>query len=309
VIKQKGGIEMEKEEEELFVPRYVPVIFPPCTDIYFISKNIDSNSFRDDVREKLLDIMGRNLISMYDTCGFNPLLLIIDAESPSKLDSLINSAREQEIDIHPTFISFTASPESIIKRFGMVVDQAVGREGDISDKIKENPAVLDLLEYIITAKLKQLDSEYSEEKRDALIEKEIRDVKNKDAKILIKESNIKEPLEKVKDAQKYLDAEFIRYIHIEIPPVLGIIFLRFPIKTSSDKIESVIDGFNEDPNVIDIYEIIGEYDYIIKVHQESISDLHSFCEKLYDKNIQTIMKCVLRTWKDMSCVMKIWVIS
>ena len=291
-------MEMEKEEEELFVPRYVPVIFPPCTDIYFISKNIDSKSFRDDVREKLLGIMGRNLISMYDTCGFNPLLLIIDTKSPSKLDSLINSAREQEIDIHPTFISFTASPESIIKRFGMVVNQAVGREGDISDKIKGNPAVLDLLEYIITAKLEQLDSENSEEKRDALIEKEIRDVKNKDAEILIKESNINEPLEKVKDAQKYLDAEFIRYIHIEIPPVLGIIFLRFSIETSSDKIESVIDGFKEDPNVIDIYKIIGEYDYIIKVHQESISKLHSFCEKLYDVKIQTIMKCVLRMWKE-----------
>ena len=284
---------------------YVPVIFPPCTDIYFISKNIDSKSFEDEVRKKIIEIVGRNLISMYDTCGFNPLLLLIDAESPSKLDSLINSARERGIDIHPTFISFTASPKSIIKRFGMVVDQDNEKKEDLLDKIKENQVILDLLE-LITDKLQKIPAtEYSNEK-EGLIKEEIENVKNKDAKALIGEINkfrigdVKESLEeeKVKAAQEYLDEKFIKYIPIDIPSVLGIIFLRFPIKTSRDDINSVIGGFKEDPRVIDIYEIIGEYDYIIKVHQESISKLHSFCEKLYDKKIQTIMKCVLRMWKE-----------
>ena len=299
---------MDKEEEELFVPRHVPVIFPPCTDIYFISKNIDSKSFEDDIRKKIIEIVGHNLISMYDTCGFNPLLLIISGETPSKLNSLINSAREEGIDIHPTYMAFTASPKSIVKRFGMVVDQDNKKKEDFLDKIKENPVVLDLLELLITDKLQKIPDSESSEEKEGLIKEEIGNVKNKDVKALIgeinkfKRSNLKESLElgeeKVKDAQEYLDEKFIKYVLIDRPQVLAIIFLRFPTTLSRSWINSVIENFKENSNVVDIYETIGEYDYVIKVRQESISELHSFCEKLYEKKIQTIMKCVLRTWKE-----------
>jgi predicted amidohydrolase len=335
---------------------YVPVIFPPCTDIYFISKNIDSMSFYNPVREDLIKIIGRNLISMYDTCGFNPLLLIVTAESPSTLDSFIDSARESGINIHPTYMAFTASPKSIIKRFGMVVDQADGKEWDILDKIRKNPVILDLLEYITADKLKPFDSEHSEEERDASIKKEIEDVKKKITKELIKEIKTfgmdismfkkeEELLEKVEDAQKYLNEKFIKYIPLVNPPnVPAMIFLRFPIKlqylfswdnvpgNANEKLirflrDDLDIGWEENAKIVKsddgktlrifkdkksaeikldevnekaILKISDGRTRVLKVKKENgeLNIYYLFCEKLYDKNIQTIMKCVLRTWKE-----------
>lgn len=187
---------------------------PSFKNFYFFSINPKSNSFDDNTRKQLLSI--DNINSIYDTCGYSPLFLIIKAMSLNDLEGVIKFAHQRNIDILPDSISFTVGQNSVLK-------------------------------------------------------------------------------------QQYGSFESLRHQYefkSKLTAILNIVFFRFPPEKRAN-IEETIKQLKEDNRVIDFYNIIGEYEFLIKLQVKSISELYSFLDKqFHKKGIQTLTKTIFRIWKD-----------
>lgn len=99
--------------------RWTPVFFPyyPERNLYFITMTISGTKgcFNPDERLTLKSAFRSNdfyISSIYDTCGYNPLLLLIEAQSPDCIKDTFT------YNVHPRYISI-ATPNNIVKRFGI----------------------------------------------------------------------------------------------------------------------------------------------------------------------------------------------
>ena len=308
------------------IMHWVPVIFPPCRNSYFISKDVNP-SFSDEIREKLLENFGYEVVSLYDTCGYNPLLLDIETYSLDRIREVTDSIRDQGDDVSPKFMSFTTSPESILKRFGEVLESEnlSEKRQELLDTINENPIFLDILEYIVYNDYKKYkgsvfkegdntsDTEYLEAKKivENNVNNTIIEIQNKDLQKLMRDVAKFHGYEKNKFVGKekefnsvVLDMEklkkFICFAPIVIPPILAMIFLRFPLEMNLETMKKYVeDDLMKEDNIVDIYKLFGSSDeYVVKVWAKSISDLDKLLyEKFYVKGIRTGTKLVLKIWK------------
>lgn len=311
---------------EFKIMHWVPVIFPPCRNSYFISKDVHP-SFNDKIREKLLEDFRYEVVSLYDTCGYNPLLLDIETHSLDRIREVTDSIRDQGEDVSPKFMSFTTSPESIMKRFGEVLKSKFLSEKrqELLDKINENPIFLDILEYVVYKDYKRHKGDVfkegdnssntenlkAKETVENKVNKAITEIQNKDLQKLMRDvaefhrygedkfaGKEKEFKSVVLDMDKL--KKFIYFAPIVIPPILAMIFLRFPLEMTLENMKKYVeDNLMKEDNVVDIYKLFGGPDeYVIKVWAKSISDLDKLLyEKFYVKGIRTGTKLVLKIWK------------
>jgi predicted amidohydrolase/DNA-binding Lrp family transcriptional regulator len=313
------------------ISHWVPVIFPPCRNSYFFSTDV-KHSFNDHTRIELLKEFKHSIVSLYDTCGYNPLLFVVEAFSVHKSQQAIDSLRDQGEDVRPKFLS-VSSPESVWKRFGIDLHPGNGQslkaisEGQekLLHEVKSNPMFLDILEYIVYNGWQKYEGNMFEEDKPVPKNKHLEAKKKVEGDVvkIIQEMQgmtTNELFAAVSEFHGYqIDGiaqkenqfrsaasdfakfeEFISFIPIVIPPVLAMIFLRFPLEQKQvERNRYIHDNLTKYENVVDIYELFGSrHEYVIKVWAKTIAHLEKFInDKLYAHNINTVTKIVFRIWK------------
>jgi len=310
------------------IVHWVPIIFPPCRNIYLFSKDPE-NTFNYEFREKLIKYLDYKVTSVYDTCGYNPLLYIIEDRNLSFISNKLNELKDSGIDLTPNVFSY-CMPDSVVKRHGVLFDnKSATIENSLrlkQENLYRNPYLIDLLEYMIYFKREEyIGDEFQDDfhenslKRSKIeleesINSIIEDLKNlsNDNDRLLKElvlfhnknkeyflQYIDEIRTSLKDEDKL--KSYIYFTPIIITPILAFVFLRLSNnKEEHAKHKSyILDKLAFNQKIIDLYRLnCNKDDYVLKVWADSIKDLDRFInENFYKKNIYTSTKVVLKPWK------------
>lgn len=265
----------------------IPIIFPPCRNSYFFSNTIEQ-CFANEWGKKLakLDKFRFRIASIYDTCGVHPLFFIIKLKPNEDITETIDSlSQEVGRKLNPSLFSFTSSPKHIIKRLGTPDDEFKNNQNILLEKYKKNPKFIERLENIIYEGYngQDLSGDIREENIKDRIEKRIKEERER----------INQNLAKIKDKSINKDdiLKYIKFTPIVNIPILSMIFLNIPSKDYLQKLK-------KRSNVIDIYKIIGGWDYAIKAWLKDIQHLYDFLTELHEEGCQTVTKCAMRIWRE-----------
>ncbi len=255
----------------------IPIIFPPCRNFYFFSNTI-SQCFAGEWGRKLsnLDRFRFQVTSIYDTCGTHPLFFIIKLNPNEDIKNIIDSLSQTvNQKLNPSLFSFTSSPTHVIKRLGVTNDEFGKYQEVLLKKHRQDPKFIEKLENIIYKEYKGKDP--------------LDDIKERIKK---EKKRINKNLSQIKDKSITKDIlEYIKFTPIVNIPILSIIYLNIPSKKYLQKLK-------ERSNVIDVYRIMGGWDYAIKAWLRNIQDLYNFLTELHEEGCQTVTKCAMRIWRE-----------
>ena len=94
-----------------------------------------------------------------------------------------------------------------------------------------------------------------------------------------------------------------RFVAILNPKALGFLVLAFVlIKARAGMCSTVTEGLKEYPEILEIYEVTGDWDIIIKVIMRSYEELNTFLDKISGiKGVEsTYTMVVFKTHKDIA---------
>ncbi len=94
-----------------------------------------------------------------------------------------------------------------------------------------------------------------------------------------------------------------RFVAILNPKALGFLVLAFVlIKARAGMCSTVTEGLKEYPEILEIYEVTGDYDIIIKVIMRSYEELNTFLDKIggIEGIESTCTMVVFKTHKDIA---------
>ena len=257
----------------------VPTIFPPYYNQFFFSKTI-SRYFAKEWGRQLNRLEHRKIkiASIHEGCGINPLLFIIKVNPDSDIKEIINllSGRFKE-NFNPSSFSYTSMPQYIEKRLGVQREAFKTDQKKLIRTINQNHGLPEKLENIIYRRIKSVTKTNDINKRLSEERKRIQTNYNRIKKrIGMNEDEI---------------MNYVKFIPIINVPILSIIFLRLSSK-------EYIEILKEDARIIDIYEIVGECDYVVKVYLRNTQDLYSLISQMNKNGCQTVTKCILKTYRE-----------
>lgn len=257
----------------------IPIIFPPTRNFYFFSDTI-TKSFSNEWGKRIRDVKSLKfkISSIYDTCGTHPLFCIIK-QHPGEdirnlLDELNNEVNER---LNPEMFSFTSAPEHIEKRLGVLRENYRKLQSSMDKDLSRIPDMHDRIERAIYDGYQERKISIDNIKTRMVEERER--VRANMARLFRGESH-------AKLANKYI--KFTPIINI---PHLSIIFINVSPKDDMERIKSMA-------NVIDVYRIVGKWDYAIKVCFNEIQELYDFITLLHEGGNQTVTKTALRIWRE-----------
>lgn len=263
----------------------IPIIFPPCRNIYLFSKTINQ-CFAKDWGKKLCNLNNFKfkITSIYDSCGAHPLFFTLKLNPDEDITDIIDTLnKDLEINFNPSSFSFISSPHHIEKRLCKPKDVFKNELDNLLKHIEKYPEFIKELENIIYDGYKEEATSING------LEKRLKDERGRIT------NNISKSNSKIKtEVENIVLSNYIKFIPIVNVPILSIIFLKISSNDCLEKLKKLKDN----PKVVDIYKVVGVWNYAIKVWLKDIQELYNLITELNLEGSQTSTKFAMRIWRD-----------